>query len=241
MPRITALTDLLDDAALFSLEHQLHLVDVLGEHNWHVDLQAPRFDFVGERTLTCERFHLLGSAAPGPGSWMWAWANPSGFPEELTRLSAEVRAHGERLGIPELANAEVPFAALPGNPQHPAQVAFLLTEAAKVLGGRWTSYTGEVGGGTRVACLIEHPEFTLPAPEPARTMRVIQQAVAELPLSDHRRPLAGYAARRGLGQQTTPDGGLVLTGPGFELGVEFDDRGLVARTSLTAQPGPHAR
>ncbi|MBN3585830.1 hypothetical protein JYB64_25910, partial [Algoriphagus aestuarii] len=95
-------------------------------------------------------FHLLGTAAPGPRSWLWAWANPSGFPEELTRLSAELRAHGERLGIPELTRAEIPFAELPKNPEHPVQVAFLFAEAAKALSGCWTFYTGEVSGGTRV-------------------------------------------------------------------------------------------
>jgi len=46
MPTPMTLTDLIDDAALFSLEHQLHLVDVLGEHDWHADLRAPRLEFI---------------------------------------------------------------------------------------------------------------------------------------------------------------------------------------------------
>lgn len=239
MPTPMTLTDLIDDAALFSLEHQLHLVDVLGEHDWHADLRAPRLEFIGpEKTLVCERFHLLGTAAPGPRSWLWAWANPSGFPEELTRLSAELRAHGERLGIPELTRTEIPFAELPKNPEHPVQVAFLFAEAAKALSGCWTFYTGEVSGGTRVAFLMEHPDFMLPAPEPARTMRVIQQALADLPLSNHRRALSSYAALRGFQQQTTPDGnGLILTGPGFDVRADFNDQGLITHLNLTAHPG----
>lgn len=182
MPTTMTLTDLLDYTALFSLEHQLHLVDVLGEHSWHADLDEPRLEFVGARkTLVCERFHLLGSAAPGPASWLWAWANPSGFPKELSRLAMELRAQGERLGVPELTRAEIPFSELPKAPEHPVQAAFLLTEVGKAWSGRWTSYTGRVSGGTYVAFLIEHPDFVLPAPDPARTMRVIQEALGRFP------------------------------------------------------------
>jgi len=39
------LMGLLDDAALLSFEHQLHLADVLGEHSYSVDLSAQRFEF----------------------------------------------------------------------------------------------------------------------------------------------------------------------------------------------------
>nr|WP_307869134.1 DUF6882 domain-containing protein [Nocardiopsis sp. B62] len=76
--------DLLNDAAILSLEHQLHMETVVGNSNWNVDLAEPRFEFSGESELVCDRLHLLGSAAPGPGSWMWAWANPSGFSPEVT-------------------------------------------------------------------------------------------------------------------------------------------------------------
>lgn len=59
---------LLDDAALFSLEHQLHLTDVAGDHAWSVDLDVPEFRCTGATPRTCS-VHLLGSAAPGLQSW----------------------------------------------------------------------------------------------------------------------------------------------------------------------------
>jgi hypothetical protein len=147
----------------------------------------------------------------------------------LTALSASVRDFGQQHGIPELSSPEVPFDALPESPSEPAQVAWIMTEAAKVIGGSWTSYTGDVGGGTRAAFLVEHPDFQLPAPQPARTMRVLQQALAELPLTDARRALRSYATRRGLASTFSPDNThLRLTAPGFEATIDFDEHNRVA-------------
>ncbi|TDD13622.1 DUF6882 domain-containing protein [Nonomuraea diastatica] len=229
-------TNLLDDAALLSLEHQLHLEEVLGDHAWNVDLERPRFEFTGGRTITCTRFHLLGSAAPGPRSWLWAWANPSGFPPEVAAASATLRDFGRRHGIPELASAEVQFDALPRTPGEPAFAAALLTEAAKAVTGHWTSYNGDAGGGTRAAFLVEHPEFDLPRPEPARVMRVIQEGlIGSLPLTDRRRALHGYAVRRGLGVDWA-GGQAKLTAPGLEATVSFDEYGRVADLRASVSP-----
>ncbi len=191
-------TDLVDDAALLSLEHQIHLSEVVGEHNWQVDLKTPEFSFTGEHPLTCTRMHLLGSAAPGPRSWLWAWANPSGFHPDASALSSSLGDWGRQNGVTLLGEAEVPFDALPGRPDDPNTHAGWLIEAAKALTGLYTHYTGPVGGGTRAAFLIEHPDFELPAPEPARVMRILQQGLAEQQLTDHRRALHSYAVRRGL-------------------------------------------
>ncbi|MEV5889195.1 DUF6882 domain-containing protein [Nonomuraea fuscirosea] len=220
-------TNLLDDAALISLEHQLHLEEVLAEHSWHVDLQARRFEFTGVQPRTCTAFHLLGSAAPGPASWLWAWANPSGFPAEVAATAARLRDFGLQHGIQELASAEVPFSALPGSPTEPHLVAGLMTEAAKAVTGHWTSYNGDAGGGTRAAFLVEHPDFRLPPIEPVRVMRVMQQALAGLRLSDHRRVLYSYAKHRGLGVKFEGDQ-VRLSGPGLSAVVDFDHLGRIA-------------
>jgi hypothetical protein len=221
-------TDLTDDAALLSLEHQVHLTDVVGEHTWQVNLSKPEFSFTGETPRTCTRMHLLGSAAPGPRSWLWAWANPSGFHPEATALSETLRDWGRRHNVALLAEPEVPFDDLPGKPDDPNLVAGTLLEAAKTLSTVWTSYTGPVGGGTRAAFLIEHPDFELPPPEPARVMRVLQQGLAELALHNHRRALYSYAVRRGLSAAFSDDRTrLAITGPRFTADVQFDDLGRV--------------
>ena len=240
MSEVITLANVLDDAAILSLEHQVRLEEVVGEHDWYVNLQDGRFEFTGTRDLTCSRVHLLGSAAPGPGSWLWAWANPSGYPEPLTAHSARVRDFGQQHGIDHLAAAEVPFDALPGGPAEPrlepARVAGALLDAAKVVSGCWTSYHAEVGQGTRAAFLLEHPEFELPAPTFPRVMRVLQQSIAEVPLRDHRRAVHSYARLRGLGAAFTPDHAkLTITGPDFTIGVAFDEYNRVGE--ITARSG----
>ncbi|MGY0502092.1 DUF6882 domain-containing protein [Nocardia sp. FBN12] len=91
------------------------LADVAGDRGWSCDLTAGRFTLTGDQPIECERMHLLGSAAPGPQSWLWSWGNPAGYPNSLTGLAQTVRDFGIRYGISELADAEVPFGALPGS------------------------------------------------------------------------------------------------------------------------------
>jgi hypothetical protein len=231
---VPTFSELVDDAALLSLEHQLHLADVLGEHSWRVDMARQVFEFTGDEPRTCTRFHLLGSAAPGPGSWLWGWANPTGYPQPLLGLGEYVRDFGRKHGLRELTEPELPFADLPGAPTDPALVAAMYTEASKAVANSWTSYTGDAGGGTRAAFLVEHPDFALPAPEPARVMRVLQQALAGLPLTDHRRAYHAYAVRRGLNPLFEADGArLAMRGPGVAATVHFGPDGRVADLSAS--------
>jgi len=226
--------ELQDDAALLSFEHQLHLADTIGEHAWETDLAVPRFAFTGAHPLTCDRVHLLGSAAPGPKSWLWSWANPASYPDEILGLAKSVRAFGQQHNIPELANPEVPFDALPGAPTEPAQVTALMMEATKAVTLRWTGYQGPVGGGTRAGFLLEHPEFVLGAPEGPRAVRVLQQSLVDLRLYDPRRAFHAYAMRRGLRvQHHGPQ--MYISGPAFSVSVQFNEQNLV--TAMSANMG----
>ncbi|MEJ3657404.1 DUF6882 domain-containing protein [Actinomycetes bacterium KLBMP 9759] len=223
------LVDVLDDAALMSLEHQIHLSEVLGEHQWFVDLEEERFSFTGARTFICTGVHLLGSAAPGPRSWLWSWANPAGYSPRIVGVAESVREFGRTNGLSELSSPEVPFDMVPAGNGDPASVARVMVEVAKVVTGRWTSYTGDAGHGTHAAFLVEHPDFLLPAPEPARILRVLHQALAEVPLTDHRRAVHSYSVRRGLPSTFSSDfSQLVLTGQRFTVTVSFDPQGRVA-------------
>src|SRR5215469_12475091 len=101
------LAALCDAGALLSLEHQLHLADVLGEHEWQVDLSVPSFSVTGDHPLTCTAMHMLGSAALAPRSWLWSWANPSSLAPAATGLAAWLRTFGEKHGIAELTTEEL--------------------------------------------------------------------------------------------------------------------------------------
>lgn len=229
--------DLQDDAALLSLEHQIHLAETIGEHSWEVDLAVPRFAFTGDHPVTATALHLLGSAAPGPRSWLWSWANPTGYRQEVVWLAEQLREFGKQHGIPELSEPEVPFDDLPGSPTEPAQVASLMMEAAKAVSKRWTGYQGPVGGGTRVGMLIEHPDFVLPAPEGPRVTRVLQQGLMELRFFDQRRGFRAYAINRGLRLQEN-DTQMFIEGPTFSAAVEFTEDNLVSGMSFTMRGTP---
>lgn len=244
------LRQLLDDAAFLSLEHQLHLGDQLGEHSWDVDLSRGRFAFRAAAEgagpllasapggeLVVDRLHLLGSAAPGPRSWLWSWANPSGFAQDLTDLARWLRGFGERHGVADLVRPEVPFAELPDGPPEALHAVSVFVDAAKAASQRWTSYNGDGGGGTRVAFLLDHPAFALPEPSGPRVLRVLLERLSGPALGDHRRAVAAYAGGRGLAQRWEAGHAAAhLSGPGFELRVRFEERGLVAGVDAEFSP-----
>ena len=233
MPETSPLVGLLDAAAVLSLEHQLHLEDVLGDDlEWEVSLDEPRFEFFGRHPIVCDRVHLLGLAAPGPGVWQWVWANPqsdSRFPKELTELARSLREVGERDAIAELAMPEVAFAALPGSPTEPAVAANILVKAAKVLTGRWTSYVNTYDGGTRFAYLLEHPDLQLPPPNWAGTRRAVQMALAGTPMNDQRLALRTYAELRQVEWHSPEPSRALLAGPDFRAVFHFDQDNRVTR------------
>src|SRR5215470_15050433 len=85
-----------------------------------------------------------------------------------TAIAEWLRGFGEQHGIAEFTTPELPFASLPCAPNDPAVAVWALVDAAKAASGRWTSYTGDAGGGTRAAFLIGHPDFALPPPSGPR-------------------------------------------------------------------------
>jgi hypothetical protein len=217
----------MDDAALLSLEHQLRMIDLVGNAGWAMDLVEPRFDLIGEeRTLTCTDVQLLGSAAPGPQSWLWSWANPAGYRADVLSAALQARDFGEKHGVAELTEPEVPFASLPGSPAEPAVVASYMMEVTKAVTGRYSGYQGPAGNaGTRVGVLIGHPELRLPAPEGPRVTRVLQQGLAELSFGNQHRGVYAYASRRdGLEVEHTKSAAKI-TGPGaLTVDISFDDQ-----------------
>src|SRR5690349_908565 len=110
-----------------SFEHQERMISVLGEHQWEATFRPPSLIFVAGRAFECTRFHVLGSAAPGPRSWLWSWANEAAdYSDEVVELAASVRDYGVAHGIGLLAEGEVPFAELPGSPDDPGRVAWFM-------------------------------------------------------------------------------------------------------------------
>ena len=67
-------------------------------------------------------------------------------------------------------------------------------------------------------------------------MRVLQQGIAELAISDHRRAIYAYATRRPLAAHASADWSSVrLTSTGLDVTVTFDG---VRVSSINASMGP---
>lgn len=227
------LTTLSDAGAFLAHEHQLHLGEVFGQHQWAVDLSVPSFSVAGDHPLTCTAMHVLGTAAPDSASWLWSWANPSFMAPAATGLAAWLRTVGEEHGIVELTTPELSFAQLPGASTEPADAAWALVNAAKAASGRWSAYTGDAGGGTRIAFLIEHPDFQLPPPSGPRMMRVLQEGLAGAArISDHRLAVRGYANARGF-EAVWSGNSVVLSAAGVDCTIEFDEWGRISRMTGT--------
>ncbi|MGV9720217.1 DUF6882 domain-containing protein [Nocardia beijingensis] len=230
MSQSVPLTRLLDDAGLLSLEHRLHLEQVLGVHVLEADLEGRRLEFLGEeRSFVCTDVHLLGTA--DAETWLWGWVNPWGYPRSLLRAAETVREFGFRYRVAELCSAELPVV-LGGAAPEPFQVAELMADAAKIVCGRWNSYCGVIDGAC-VAFLIDHPAFELPAPTPSGLARVLAHGFGALPLTDHRRAVYSYLTRRGLITEFLDDYQVLeFGGHGLAGEVEFDAAGRIANLDI---------
>ena len=225
MQPIRTLTDVLDDGAFISLERQRRLAELVGAEGpygqrWDVDLTVGVLSFTGRDGTLETPAHVIGSAAPGPGTWMWAWHNVNDFPDAAVARAAQVRDFGTRFALPELTTAEVP---LRGEPR---QDAVEYAVVAGLVAGGLPHYTAAVGGSTIVAFVVDEPRAALPEPSVATAATVISEALGNGAVVDHRRALAAYAELRGLGLEASgPDA--VLVAADGRLTVRFDELGRI--------------
>ncbi|OIH95169.1 DUF6882 domain-containing protein [Curtobacterium sp. MCBA15_001] len=218
MTRSRGLDALITDGVFLAHEAQLAMADRLGDHDhWDVDLAAGEFRITGPQPATFP-VQLLGSAAPGPRSWLWGWGNPTQFAPQVLTAALTTRAFGEQHDVPELVQAEVPFG--DGGPEAGYELGWSLSIAARLASGTWFSYSGEVGGGTRVWMLLEGMLFD--PPSVPRMLRVFGEALQTIEVNDHRRAVGTWAQLRGV-----PWDGRTMTLSDGSLSVDFDDQGRI--------------
>ncbi|WP_144761845.1 DUF6882 domain-containing protein [Curtobacterium sp. 9128] len=229
MTRSGGMDALIDDGVFLAHEAQLALVDRFGDHDhWDVDLAAGVFHFSGANPATFP-VQFVGTAAPGPRSWLWAWANPGEQAEQVRSAAMATRAMGERMGVPELVQAEVPFDIEPADdePRAGYELGWSMSIAARLASGTWFGYSADVGGGTRIWLLLEGLLFD--APSVPRMMRVFSEGIDTIEVRDHRRAVASWASLRGV-----PWDGHTMQLSDGTLSVRFDDRGRLAGLDGTA-------
>lgn len=212
------LQPLVDAHAILAAEQQLHLTDVVGERDFAVDLETGRIRFGDELTYRAE---LLGSEAPGPGTWMWGWANPAGFGDQAATAARALRELGRDRGWAAFTEGEVP---LDGD-----LTGARLAIAAVGHVGAPAFYAAPLGGGARAFLLLGGPGLTLPEPETPRLVAALSQVLADGEVDDWPTALGAYAGQRGL-TLTRRDDAMLLAAPELDgrVRISFDDLGRVA-------------
>lgn len=228
------------DFALLTFENQEALMDLIGPSAWEADLTAA--------TLTLDRPYriaFLGTWSEEADTFWWGWANTSqglGADHPANAPVAALRARSGELGMPELAHDRpLPVADLNDLGWLPA--SGLASVAAGLLGAN-AVYSGPYPGGRAWFALLDAPPVR---PNPVKFSRLSSlafEAAASSPQDvgvRHRNTVALYAARRGLGPQDRPDGGLDLVFPGgSRVECEFDEPGRLVnlRATLVADDVP---
>lgn len=96
---MASLTSYLEEYGLLSLEKQEKLARVVGEHSLELDLDAGLVRFSSGLELS---FQILGTESDNTLTWLWAWADEqTEVPADLLRSSLQMKAWGEKEGIPE--------------------------------------------------------------------------------------------------------------------------------------------
>lgn len=184
---LSRFVEMFHDHAAASLDKQLALGDMLGEHEWTFDMDAGRITFTGGRLLSKKRHtfavQVLGTESEGTNTWLWAWANERTPPAPLLHAANRMKAIGAKEGVPELADPHLDLGTLTGH--HFAMVASGLLAAN-------CYYRGSYEGGA-VFLLIRDPSFPRPSSEPlARIASIFPQLISSMDIDDHKRSFLSY-------------------------------------------------
>ena len=215
------LTRLFNDNAAASFDKQLALNGVVGDQDWRVDLAEGVLTFGQDQRWPVQ---LLGTESEETGTWLWGWANPSaGIPPSLLGSARLLQLLGEERHIAEFTEPEYALGDIDGH--------YLAIVASGVC--RAEAYYRAPYEGGAAFLLLQQGLPLPPAGDPlTRVTTVFPQALAALPITDHRRTLTGYLRYLGLDGQ--PEGaGLVVRQDGeLVLVAGFDEWGRLARLEV---------
>jgi hypothetical protein len=177
--------DLLNQYACQSFEKQLHLQEqVRLDGPWTYSVDETRLT-LSDRPVTAT---VLGSEAPGPGTWLWSWANTqSDFPAHATRHALKLREYGERHRVPQLSSPETPLDAWSSLQLAVVAVGILDTSGY---------YLADAGHAT-VVLVIDDASLQRPsAPFLPTLVTVINGTISAVPVN-HRAAIEHYLRARG--------------------------------------------
>lgn len=186
-----SLTQLYDDAAYLSTEHQF-----LYSARWatpppQVDLPQQR-GLVGGRPVAVDTLGVLDGDV---FHWAWAWPGFQFTPmTSASSAAGRLRSFGLDNGIPGFFRATLPTSGQ--SPDTEIEVE-RVTVAAKAVLGRWVHLHVPIGPGLTAVVLVDGPHLHLPAASQravGATVRAARQRV-----TDRHRAASAYARWRGVG------------------------------------------
>ena len=172
--------DLYARHALASFDKQVYLEAMLGRKRWSFDAQRGTLIFEDAHDQELElAVQVLGTESDEDASWLWAWANPAaGLPARMLAAALELKALGEREGIPEISRAEVPF----GHGVDAGRIAAVASGVCRA----GCFYRAPYPGGA-IFMLIKDAKFrrfvTRPLP---RIKRILPMFLSDTPVEDAR-------------------------------------------------------
>ncbi len=172
--------------------------------------------------------HMIGTTSEKSGTFIWAWGYQPGEPTGPT-IVHKIRAQGEQLGIPQLAESE--FVAEP-------RVMQRVLQASAAISRIYTPAVFTTGSGDTGYFLIEG--FEMP-PVTVSDLRQTIETVMAGPgrPKDIRRALHQYAATRHIGFAEQADAAFLQAEDGtFIVGLDADDQITALGAQDEEQPSP---
>jgi hypothetical protein len=219
--------ELLAEQAGMAMARQLALSDLLGEHQWQLDIDAASIDFGQGRRAGAQ---VLGSEAEDPGTWLWSWANEaSNLPDTVLGAALELRRRGAELGVEEFTTPELPLSSVNGH-----ELAMVGTG----LLGAPAYYRCPYEGGAAFVLLTGIPLAPVPQVDTPRLVTVISQTIAGLEV-DHRTMLDALLRAQRATVRQEGDRLHVHTSDDQDMVVTFDGGGrIVDLTAALSPPAP---
>ena len=195
-----------------SVDKQLQLSELIGDHDWQLDIDRGKINF-GE--LGPWRIQVLGLASKRTGTWLWSWAIQTiEIPPGLLKVVTALQRLGELKDVPEFVNFE-----LPKGEQIGTRLALTTTGMFKAD----AFYRAPYSGGA-LYLLLADPIYPRQRVNPAvRIPTVLPQVFQRFKDLDHRQVLDGYLMYYGL--TAVPEGSDVIIESGTEpiLRAHFDE------------------
>ncbi len=218
-----------DHGAVVALMGQRRLSEKLetelGEYRLDGDPSVGQLSFVSTADPSRRvdtRMRMVASIAPGPRSLLWGWAHP----QAVDRSAAEqLRALGQQHGLDALTTAEVPFTTDATGDELGAELARLghaVAAAAVEATGATPYYLAPIGGGSLVVALLDGVE--LRPLSLALDGAGLTSALVEVPTTNPRASLMGFARHGGFGVRTEGDVDTIADG-GSSVEVTWDELG----------------